>query len=154
MNTPLAVVDQLSCAGPALVGTVLAEQGFRYTGYPLYRASDLPVAAGLVGLGLRGGPRSVRDDVTRPQLPRERNFIKKIVGAGLSTLGIRLGAQLLTGVVRRRDPVFGAVGATACGPCGGGRTEHDRFVPRPRRELTESGARAPMSFAHHRGLYR
>ncbi|WP_256974100.1 hypothetical protein [Rhodococcus sp. NCIMB 12038] len=55
-------------------------------------------------------------------------------------LGIRLGAQLLAAS-------FGS-------PIRRGRTEHDRFVPRPGRELTESGARSPMSFAHRRGLYR
>ncbi|MFC9360758.1 hypothetical protein ACFTZB_29820 [Rhodococcus sp. NPDC057014] len=58
-------------------------------------------------------------------------------------LGICHGAQLLAAS-------FG--GAIRCRRRRG--AEPDRFDPRPRRELTESGARSPMSFAHRRGLYR
>ncbi|WP_442972554.1 glutamine amidotransferase-related protein [Rhodococcus sp. JS3073] len=242
MNKPWAVVKHVSFEGPALVGTLLAERGIRYTEYPMYRASELPAVHDIGGLVVMGGPMGARDDVTRPQLPRERNFIKEIVGAGLPMLGICLGAQLLAAsfgsdppgadpgercrdghgvrgrdarsrvrfgrcrgarrplarrhvrpprrrgpageqsplresglrdrpprvrvaVPRRTDPRAAAgdarphagghrpVGGTP-GRRGSGRTDHDRLVPRPRRELRGSGERSPMSFAHRCGLYR
>ncbi|GCE37699.1 glutamine amidotransferase class-I [Rhodococcus wratislaviensis] len=140
MTKPWAIVEHVPFEGPALFGTLLAERGIRFIEYPTYRASELPALHDIGGLVVMGGPMGALDDVTRPQLPRERNFIKKIVDAGLPMLGICLGAQLLAAS-------FGS-------PTRGGRTEHDRFVPRPRRELTESGPRSPMSFAHRRGLYR
>jgi GMP synthase-like glutamine amidotransferase len=133
MNKPWAVVKHVPFEGPALVGTLLAERGIRYTEYPMYRASELPAVHDIGGLVVMGGPMGARDDVTHPQLPRERNFIKEFVDAGLPMLGICLGAQLLAASfgsgIRRgptpengagtvtvsedgtRDPVFGLVGA-------------------------------------------
>jgi GMP synthase-like glutamine amidotransferase len=133
MNKSWAVVEHVSFEGPALIGTLLAGKGIRHIEYPMYRARELPSVHDIGGLVVMGGPMGALDDVTHPQLPRERNFIKEIVDAGLPMLGICLGAQLLAAsfgsAIRRgpspengpgtvtvsedgtRDPVFGSVGA-------------------------------------------
>ncbi|MFC9766237.1 hypothetical protein [Rhodococcus jostii] len=61
----------------------------------MYQVSELPAVHDTGGLVVMGGPMGALDDVTHPQLPRERNFIKEFVDAGLPMLGICLGAQLL-----------------------------------------------------------
>ncbi|MDV7354520.1 type 1 glutamine amidotransferase [Rhodococcus oxybenzonivorans] len=133
MDKPWAVVKHVSFEGPGLVGALLKNRGISYVEYPMYHAFELPAADDIGGLVVMGGPMGALDDVTHPQLPRERKFIRDSVDAGLPVLGICLGAQLLaaafggdvrTGPVPEhgaglvtvtdegaRDPVFGSAGS-------------------------------------------
>ncbi|WP_256974092.1 hypothetical protein [Rhodococcus sp. NCIMB 12038] len=56
MNKPWAVVKHVSFEGPALVGTVLAERGFRYTKYLICRAFERSAAHDIGGLVVMCGP--------------------------------------------------------------------------------------------------
>jgi GMP synthase-like glutamine amidotransferase len=61
-----------------------------YAGEPL--PADL---AGFAGLVVLGGEMGARDDARAPWLPRTRRLLGDAVTAGIPTLGICLGAQLL-----------------------------------------------------------
>lgn len=74
-----------------------------YLGEPIPGGQAPPVA----GLIVLGGAASAWDDDGYPWLPATRELIRRSIGAGLPTLGICLGAQLMTlacgGVVERGE---------------------------------------------------
>ncbi|WFB09682.1 type 1 glutamine amidotransferase [Streptomyces sp. LX-29] len=58
-------------------------------------AGELPAAAELAGLVVMGGPMNADDTAAHPGLARERELLADAVAAGVPTLGVCLGAQLL-----------------------------------------------------------
>ena len=70
-----------------------------------YADGQLPGLDGYAALIVLGGPMGALDDAVAPWLPRTRELLRGAVTAGLPTLGICLGAQLLAtalgGRVRR-----------------------------------------------------
>lgn len=73
----------------------LRQAGYEITTTRLYLSDELPDVADLDFLVVMGGPMSVNDADEYPWLNGEKIFIKKAIAAGVPTLGICLGAQLI-----------------------------------------------------------
>lgn len=73
----------------------LQDAGYQITCSQLYNSEDFPRVEDIDLLVIMGGPMSVNDENVYPWLVEEKKFIKNIIEAGTSTLGICLGAQLI-----------------------------------------------------------
>jgi GMP synthase-like glutamine amidotransferase len=73
----------------------LRQAGYEITATRLYQSEKLPDIADLDFLVVMGGPMSVNDVDEYPWLDVEKKFIKKAIAAGVPTLGVCLGAQLI-----------------------------------------------------------
>lgn len=73
----------------------LAERGARVSVSRMFERPVLPRLDDLDFLIVMGGPMSVNDEKEHPWLRDEKRFIGDAVTAGLSVLGICLGAQLI-----------------------------------------------------------
>lgn len=73
----------------------LQTAGYDITGTHFYESADLPRVAEIDLLVVMGGPMSVNDVNEFPWLTAEKEFIRRAVRSGKSTLGICLGAQLI-----------------------------------------------------------
>lgn len=96
---PVLVLQHAPWEGPGLVARALAEVA---PDVPVVTRAvadvadpDLPVAAGLAGLVVMGGPMNADDDARHPGLPAERRLLAAAVDAGVPVLGVCLGMQLL-----------------------------------------------------------
>lgn len=92
---PVLVLTHVAHEGPGLVARAL-------DGLPLTTrtvvddpAPRLPAVADLAGLVVMGGPQDADDDLGHPGLPAERRLLAEAVEAGVPTLGVCLGMQLL-----------------------------------------------------------
>ena len=105
--TRLLVVEHEADAGLGRLAPVL-RQAARLDVHRPYLGDRLPDGlSGHQGLIVLGGAMSAWDDEVAPWLPATRGLLAGAVGAGLPTLGICLGAQLLAvatgGRVERGD---------------------------------------------------
>jgi GMP synthase-like glutamine amidotransferase len=73
----------------------LRQAGYDITVSRLYQSQELPDIGGLDFLVIMGGPMSVNDGQEHPWLDAEKIFIKQAITAGIPTLGVCLGAQLI-----------------------------------------------------------
>jgi GMP synthase-like glutamine amidotransferase len=73
----------------------LEETGYEVTCTHLYANGKLPAIGDIDLLVIMGGPMSVNDEAEFPWLVQEKAFIQGAIGAGIPTLGICLGAQLI-----------------------------------------------------------
>jgi GMP synthase-like glutamine amidotransferase len=73
----------------------LRQAGYEIAATRLYQSEQLPNVEDLDFLVIVGGPMSVNDVNEYPWLDAEKTFIKKAIAAGVPTLGICLGAQLI-----------------------------------------------------------
>jgi len=134
------VVQHSPGEGPALLGQWLQEAGLTLDVLSAYNGDALPPAAdGLSALLVLGGPMSAYDDEagrpSAPWIPATKALLRDAVRAGVPTLGVCLGGQLLAeacggrvrrgtagpeigpGLVSKRDdahddPLFGPVPIT------------------------------------------
>lgn len=95
-------------------------------------AAALPDPAGLDLVIVMGGPMSVNDETQLPWLKAEKAFVRDAIRAGVPTLGVCLGAQLIAsalGASVTRNPVkeIGWFEVTAT-PIDGGFRFPDRFT--------------------------
>jgi len=74
----------------------LQDVGYQITSTQLYDSEDFPKIEDINLLVVLGGPMSVNDEHDYPWLVEEKEFIKNTIEAGKPTLGICLGAQLIT----------------------------------------------------------
>ncbi len=81
--------------GLGSIETWLQDSGYQITCSQLYHSVDFPRVEDIDLLVIMGGPMSVNDENVYPWLVEEKKFIKNIIEAGTSTLGICLGAQLI-----------------------------------------------------------
>ena len=81
--------------GPGSIESWLQQTGYKITSTPLYEFSTLPEVKDIDLLIIMGGPMSVNDEQSYPWLTDELDFIKSVIEAGIPTLGICLGAQLI-----------------------------------------------------------
>ena len=81
--------------GLGSIETWLQDAGYHITSTQLYGSIYFPKVGDVDLLVVMGGPMSINDEVNYPWLVEEKKFIKNIIEAGKSTLGICLGAQLI-----------------------------------------------------------
>lgn len=90
------VVQHLEPEGPALIGDALAAAGVDVTIVRPDRGEALPAGVdGIDGLVVMGGPMSARSDDGFPARRDEIALLRAAVDAGVPTLGVCLGSQLL-----------------------------------------------------------
>jgi len=126
---PWVILQHVAHEGPGSIDRVLTESGADTVIVRLDLDEALPVADGLGGLVVMGGPMGVHDDDGYPWLRQERELIRAVIALDRPVLGVCLGAQQLaaalgaevtTGPVEevgpgqveltaagRTDPVFG-----------------------------------------------
>jgi GMP synthase-like glutamine amidotransferase len=73
----------------------LAEHAAEVSCTRVFADEPLPPAAMVDLLVILGGPMSVNDETALPWLVAEKTFIAQVIEAGIPTLGICLGAQLI-----------------------------------------------------------
>ena len=90
------VVQHLEPEGPVLIGSALAAAGVDVTVVRTDRGDAVPDAVdGIDGLVVMGGPTSARSDDGFPSRRAEIALLRAALDAGVPTLGVCLGAQLL-----------------------------------------------------------
>lgn len=92
---PVLVLTHVAHEGPGLIARAL-------DGLPITTRTvvddphpRLPAVGELAGLVVMGGPQDADDDAGHPGLAAERRLLAEAVDAGLPTLGVCLGMQLL-----------------------------------------------------------
>jgi GMP synthase-like glutamine amidotransferase len=97
MSPTALVVQHLEPEGPALIGVALLAAGVAVRVVRTDRGETLPGDVdGLAGLVVMGGPMSARSDDGFPSRRAEIDLLRAAVDAGLPTLGVCLGSQLLS----------------------------------------------------------
>lgn len=90
------VITHTESEDPGHLATWLPEAGLALQVVEPWRGDDLPATLdGFEALVVMGGPQQAYDDNSAPWLRHTKELIRQAVGAGLPTLGICLGAQLL-----------------------------------------------------------
>ena len=92
--TVLVVEHEADCP-PALLGTWLAEAGCALDVCRPWAGDPLPGLAAYDALLVLGGPMGAGDDDRAPWLPDVRARVREAVAAGVPTLGVCLGHQLV-----------------------------------------------------------
>jgi GMP synthase (glutamine-hydrolysing) len=83
----------------ANIETWALQNGFSVTQTRLYADDPLPNVKDIHALAIMGGPMNIYQHRDHPWLVKEKKFIEKVVGAGVPTIGVCLGAQLLADVL-------------------------------------------------------
>lgn len=90
------VLQHVSFEGPGSIEPWLRRCGYDMTQTSFFSESPmLPEPESLDLLIVMGGPMSVHDTAAYPWLVDEKTFIRRVIEAGKSVLGICLGAQLI-----------------------------------------------------------
>lgn len=76
----------------------LDAKGYAITNNQVYQSTRFPDSKDIDLLIIMGGPMSVHDEAEFPWLSAEKEFIKRSIDSGVTTLGICLGAQLIADV--------------------------------------------------------
>ncbi len=125
---PLLVVQHVAWEGPHRILEAFEGQDV-ITVHPL-DGDELPDHREVAGAVFMGGPMGVEETEVHPRLMVEREWLVEAIGAGLPTLGVCLGAQLIAralgaevgpgpapeigfGTIRIRDPADPVVGGLA-----------------------------------------
>ncbi len=87
---------------PAGITAWIAARGHDLELFHLYAGEPLPTADAYDALVLMGGPMNIYQYRDHPWLPAEVRFLEHALAAGMPTLGICLGAQLLADVAGAR----------------------------------------------------
>ncbi|QZN87164.1 type 1 glutamine amidotransferase [Cellulomonas sp. C5510] len=92
---PVLVLTHVAHEGPGLVARAL--DGLPLTTRTVVDDASprLPAVGDLAGLVVMGGPQDADDDLGHPGLAAERRLLAEAVDAGVPTLGVCLGMQLL-----------------------------------------------------------
>lgn len=119
MRAPrILVVQHEDKCPPALFGTWLTEAGCLLEICRPYAGDDLPDPAAYDGWVVLGGAMGANDDAENPWLESVKGRIRQAAGAGLPTLGICLGHQLVAvalGGTVERNPLGQQIGLIPLG---------------------------------------
>lgn len=91
----VAVVQHTETEHPGHLGDWLPECGLTLEAIHPYAGQPLPAVGAFDGLVVLGGPMGALDDDVAPWLPPTRRLLAEAVLAGVPTLGVCLGGQLL-----------------------------------------------------------
>ncbi len=86
----------------AHIGLWAEEHGYTVTNSQLYAGEALPAVEEIDALAVMGGPMNVYQHRDYPWLLDEKRFIERAIEAGVPTIGVCLGAQLIAGVLGAR----------------------------------------------------
>jgi GMP synthase-like glutamine amidotransferase len=90
------VLQHAAPEGPAAIGDALKRRGVGMRTLRLDQGAAVPASTdGLAGLVVMGGPMGVYEADQHPFIPAELRLIERAADAGLPTLGVCLGSQLL-----------------------------------------------------------
>jgi GMP synthase-like glutamine amidotransferase len=92
-------LQQVPFEDAANVGVWAAERGYDVTTTRLYAGEPLPEVGAIDALAIMGGPMNIYQHRDYPWLIDEKRFVERVVAAGVPTLGVCLGAQLLADVL-------------------------------------------------------
>ena len=85
--------------GPARVAAWVAAKGHSLTSTHVYRGDALPEIDALDWLVVMGGPMNIYEHDRYPWLVDEKAFLRQVIEAGKTVIGICLGAQLIADVL-------------------------------------------------------
>lgn len=88
-------IQHVPFEGLGYIEQCLIQRNYEITCTALYESADFPAKDDIDLLIIMGGPMSVNDEADYAWLAAEKAFIKQVVEAGIPTLGICLGAQLI-----------------------------------------------------------
>jgi GMP synthase-like glutamine amidotransferase len=83
----------------AEIGRWAAERGYEVTATRLYAGEELPEVEAIDALAVMGGPMNVYQYRDFPWLVEEARFVEKAMKAGVPTIGVCLGSQLIADVL-------------------------------------------------------
>ncbi len=86
----------------ANIGLYAEEHGYTVTDTQLYTDATLPPIADIDALAIMGGPMNIYQHRDHPWLLKEKRFIEQAIEAGVPTIGVCLGAQLIADVLGAR----------------------------------------------------
>jgi GMP synthase-like glutamine amidotransferase len=86
----------------ANIGVWAQQNGFAVTQTRFCADDPLPDVKDIDALAIMGGPMNVYQHRDHPWLVKEKKFIERVVSAGVPTIGVCLGAQLLADVLGGR----------------------------------------------------
>jgi GMP synthase-like glutamine amidotransferase len=92
----LLVIEHEADAPLALFGAWLGNMGIAIDVVQPWDGASVPAQIEADGLVVLGGAMSAVDDEVAPWLPATRSLLRRAVAGGVPTLGICLGAQLMT----------------------------------------------------------
>ena len=81
--------------GLGFIENWLGQVGYVFSFTRFFESEEFPEPDSIQLLIILGGPMSVNDEREYPWLVREKAFIRKCIEAGVPTLGICMGAQLI-----------------------------------------------------------
>ncbi len=90
------VLQHIDSEGPGTLGEYLEESGVDLETVRLNRGEPLPGNhEGLAGIVSMGGPMNVYEEQDHPYLKDETDFLRNAIEAGVPTVGVCLGAQMI-----------------------------------------------------------
>ncbi len=92
-------LGQVPFEDAANIGIWAEQHGHTVTNTRLYTGAPMPEVKEIDALAVMGGPMNVYQHRDYPWLLAEKRFIEKAIGAGIPTLGVCLGAQLVADVL-------------------------------------------------------
>lgn len=92
----IAVLQHVPFEGPGRIAAWAESRGHTLKAVHLHAGDVLPSADDVRGLVVMGGPMSVHDEDAHPWLADETSLIAEAVERAVPTLGVCLGAQLIT----------------------------------------------------------
>ena len=96
------VLQHVPFEGIGCMASWLESRDAKVTYTRFYEGDDLPVVAGLDLIIIMGGPMNVPDESAHPWLTGEKSFVREAMEAGVSVLGVCLGAQIIADVMGAR----------------------------------------------------
>lgn len=99
---PVLVLQNDDDAGPGYLGDALHRAGLEVTIVRPAAGEEIPAEGSWAGLVALGGSMGAYEEAVHPWLIREKQLLKRAVAAGLPTLGICLGCQLLAAALGGR----------------------------------------------------
>ena len=102
MIRPYCLIQHVPYEMPGLIASAALEHGIQLDVRHVYAGDRVPALHELDGLIVMGGPMGANEDRDHPSLPAERALLAAAARAGLPTLGVCLGAQLLAAALGAR----------------------------------------------------